>query len=130
MKQALLWVHHKEHRTKEHIRQINALISDFTRMQVDGRKQMTLEDMGFQKGNEETSERETAAIKELANRTRCGERLPVLRPHGFTTDIYSEGLMMRKESDSPGLKPAVLLWKPELEQPIGSQGNRYLRNQG
>jgi len=52
MKRALLWRHLKENGTTEHIRQISALISDFTRMQVDSRKRKTLRDVKGNKGLE------------------------------------------------------------------------------
>jgi hypothetical protein len=49
MQDALLWAQHQEGTTEENIRQIEGLIGLFTRLQVDGRKQKTLEDMGFLK---------------------------------------------------------------------------------
>ncbi|KAJ5642306.1 hypothetical protein N7490_006306 [Penicillium lividum] len=41
------WAEHKKGVTEEHIRRIEALISDFTKLQLDGRKQRTLQEMGF-----------------------------------------------------------------------------------
>jgi hypothetical protein len=49
MQDALLWAQHQEGATEENIRQIEGLIGLFTRLQVDGRKQKTLEEMGFMK---------------------------------------------------------------------------------
>jgi hypothetical protein len=49
MQDALLWAQHQEGATEENIRQIEGLIGLFTRLQVDGRKQKTLEEMGFTK---------------------------------------------------------------------------------
>lgn len=46
---ALLWAQHQEGTTEENIRQIEGLIGLFTRLQVDGRKQRTLEEMNFLK---------------------------------------------------------------------------------
>jgi hypothetical protein len=48
MHDALLWVQHKDKGTLQHVRQLEGLISDFTRLQVDERKQRTLD--GFLKG--------------------------------------------------------------------------------
>lgn len=45
----LLWAQHQDGATEENIRQIEGLIGLFTRLQVDGRKQKTLEEMGFMK---------------------------------------------------------------------------------
>jgi hypothetical protein len=41
----LLWVGNKEKGTQNHIRQIEGLIDDFTRIQIDEKRQMTLDDM-------------------------------------------------------------------------------------
>lgn len=49
MQDALLWAQHQEGTTEENIRQIEGLIGLFTRLQVDGRKQRTLEEMNFLK---------------------------------------------------------------------------------
>jgi hypothetical protein len=49
MQEALLWAQHQEGTTEENIRQIECLIGLFTRLQVDGRKQKTLEEMNFLK---------------------------------------------------------------------------------
>ena len=49
MQDALLWAQHQEGTTEQNIRQIEGLIGLFTRLQVDGRKQKTLEEMNFLK---------------------------------------------------------------------------------
>ena len=43
----LLWVGSKEKSTQDHIRQVESLISEFSRIQVDEKRQVTLEDMGW-----------------------------------------------------------------------------------
>jgi hypothetical protein len=43
----LLWVGSKEKSTLDHIRQVESLISEFSRIQVDEKRQVTLEDMGW-----------------------------------------------------------------------------------
>jgi hypothetical protein len=45
----LLWFQHKGKGTPKHDRQIEKLTSDLTRLQVDERKQKTLDEMGFLK---------------------------------------------------------------------------------
>jgi hypothetical protein len=47
MHEVMEWVQHKEGATEENIRYMESLIGDFTRLQVDGRKQKTLDEMGF-----------------------------------------------------------------------------------
>jgi hypothetical protein len=43
----LLWVGTKEKSTQEHVRQIESLISEFGRIQIDEKRQVTLKDMGW-----------------------------------------------------------------------------------
>jgi len=43
----LLWVRSKEKSTSDHIRQVESLISEFGRIQVEEKRQVTLEDMGW-----------------------------------------------------------------------------------
>lgn len=43
----LLWVGSKEKSTSDHIRQVESLISEFGRIQVEEKRQVTLEDMGW-----------------------------------------------------------------------------------
>ena len=47
MHEVMEWVQHKEGATEENIRYMESLIDDFTGLQVDGRKQKTLDEMGF-----------------------------------------------------------------------------------
>ncbi|OKP10331.1 CENP-B protein 2 -like protein [Penicillium subrubescens] len=47
MHEVMEWVQHKEGAMEENIRYMESLIGDFTRLQVDGRKQKTLDEMGF-----------------------------------------------------------------------------------
>ena len=49
MHDVLLWVQHKKKGTPRHARHIEALISDLTRLQVDERKEKTLDETGFLK---------------------------------------------------------------------------------
>jgi hypothetical protein len=43
----LLWVGSKEKSTQDHIRQVESLISEFGRIQVEEKRQVTLKDMGW-----------------------------------------------------------------------------------
>ena len=43
----LLWVGNKEKGTQHHIRQIESLISEFSRIQIDEKRQVTFDDMGW-----------------------------------------------------------------------------------
>ncbi|KAJ6109959.1 hypothetical protein N7486_002194 [Penicillium sp. IBT 16267x] len=43
----LLWVGSKEKSTSDHIRQVESLISEFGRIQVEEKRQVTLKDMGW-----------------------------------------------------------------------------------
>lgn len=47
MHEVMEWVQHKEGATEKNIRYMESLIGDFTRLQVDGRKQKSLDEMGF-----------------------------------------------------------------------------------
>lgn len=47
MHEVMEWVQHKEGAMEENIRYMETLIGEFIRLQVDGRKQKTLDDMGF-----------------------------------------------------------------------------------
>ncbi|KAJ5195532.1 uncharacterized protein N7498_008970 [Penicillium cinerascens] len=47
MHEVMEWVQHKEGATEENIRYMESLIGEFTRLQVDRRKQKTLDEMGF-----------------------------------------------------------------------------------
>jgi hypothetical protein len=49
IQKALLWAQHQEGATEENIRQIEGLERLFTRLQVDGRKQRTLDDFLIRK---------------------------------------------------------------------------------
>ena len=43
----LIWFGSKEKSTSDHIRQVESLISEFSRIQVEEKRQVTLEDMGW-----------------------------------------------------------------------------------
>ncbi|KAJ5289239.1 hypothetical protein N7478_002269 [Penicillium angulare] len=43
----LLWAGSKEKSTSDYIRQIESLISDFSRIQMEEKRQVTMEDMGW-----------------------------------------------------------------------------------